>query len=337
VNEPGPVEAALLTLRMALEPPADRLREDEDGRGFEWSPHAHAQRARAGEPRADGACVVTVETRLLSGVTGRAPELAALAWRNARDPGLSALRWDSTSGEVTLRAAAVVRPGDGGAPARRLAHAALLQLGEALRAAEGFGVEFPGATPIVSRDAAGAEWTAVEQASAWQAYADEAAGAAEACAATVAALPGLSPAPWRAATAAPHGLDAEIPCTTTGAGPAALLRMSARQPHPRLGAGLVVVLALPPEAEPELDRAPATAMLLNEGEAREWTGADALGGWCVHPAAGLAHALYMPAVAVEDDTAAVLAWQAGLRARWAMGFLERVARLRKPSEGGSGA
>ena len=110
----------------------------------------------------------------------------------------------------------------------------------------------------------------------------------------------------------------------------ALLRVSASQPHPRLGAGLVFVLVPPAETEPVAERAHATAALLNEGEVREWTGADALGGWCVHPAAGLAHVLFMPALAVEQDTAPALAWQAGMRARWATAFVARVAALRPP-------
>jgi hypothetical protein len=36
----------------------------------------------------------------------------------------------------------------------------------------------------------------------------------------------------------------------------------------------------------------------------------------------------MPALAVEDDTAQVLAWQAGMRARWATAFVARVGALR---------
>jgi hypothetical protein len=106
--------------------------------------------------------------------------------------------------------------------------------------------------------------------------------------------------------------------------------VSATQPHPRLGAGLVLVLVPPPALEPVAERAAATASLLNEAEAREWTAVDQLGGWCVHPAAGLAHVLFMPALAVEDDTAEVLAWQAGVRTRWATAFVKRVAALRAP-------
>ena len=158
-------------------------------------------------------------------------------------------------------------------------------------------------------------------------------------AAAVARLATMSPAPWVRVTRAAHGLDAEIACAPEHArggsapSPHALLRVSASQPHPRLGAGLVLVLVPPPETEPVAERVPATAALLNEAEAREWTGVDQLGGWCVHPAAGLAHVLFMPALALEDDTAEVLAWQAGTRARWATAFVARVAGLREPGHG----
>ena len=338
MSEPSAGAVALEALRSALEPPAGRLAEDGEA-GFTWWPHAHAQRVAASAPRADGACVVSAETLLLSGVTGRAPELAALASRNARDPGLSALRWDSERGEVSLRASVVARPGDGGAPARRLAHAALLQLGEALRVADDLALEFPAASLATGRDATGREWPPVEVVDSWRVYASEAASATASLSAAMQRLPRLAPAPWVRAVAAPHGLDAEIACRAPQAGAApgeglALYRMSDRQPHPRLGPGFVAVLVLPPAAEPVAARAPATAALLNEAESREWTGADQLGGWCVHPAAGLAHALFLPAVAAEDDTLEVLAWQAGTRARWASAFLDRVAAMRAEAGGG---
>jgi len=323
----------LRVVRLALDPPADRIAEQDEA-GFTWWPHAHAQRIAASAARADGACRVSAETVLLANVSGRGPELAALAARNARDAGLSSLRWDSERGEVSLRAAVIAHPGDGGGAARRLAHAALLQLGEALRAAESLVLEFPGATLVTGRDVAGREWTSVDATESWRAYAAQAPGASPVMSAAMQHLARLSPAPWVRATPAAHGLDAEIACRAAqpeavpGEG-LALLRLSVSQPHPRLGAGFVSVLVLPPAAEPLAERAAATAALLNEGESREWTGADQLGGWCVHPAAGLAHALFLPAVAVEEDTLERLAWQAGIRARWASQFLDRVAAMRE--------
>jgi hypothetical protein len=104
-----------------------------------------------------------------------------------------------------------------------------------------------------------------------------------------------------------------------------------RQPHPALGAGLLTALVPPPGLEPVAARVAATAALLNEGEAREWTGCDALGGWCVHPAAGLAHVSFVPALALEPGTAGRLAWQAGMRARWTVAFLAHVAAARVAS------
>jgi hypothetical protein len=95
----------------------------------------------------------------------------------------------------------------------------------------------------------------------------------------------------------------------------------------------LTALVPPPAIEPQADRAAATAALLNEGEAREWTDCDALGGWCVHPAAGLAHVSFIPALALAPGVAERLAWQAGTRARWVTAFLADVAaaRARGPS------
>jgi hypothetical protein len=330
----------LATVRDVLEPEPARIAEAP--RGFAWWPHEHAMRVWAGPVRADGAVVVVAETALLGGVPGRGPEFAKLAERNAREPGLSALRWDSQSGEVSLRAAVIARPGDSGAAARLLSHAALLQVGEGLLAADALLAALPGATPLTPPPPV-AGLGVVEQAEAWRAYAAGAPGRADALASALGLLATLSPAPWERVTRAAHGLDAEISCEPAegrgGAGAGkALLRVSASQPHPRLGAGLVLVLVPPPGTEPVAERAYATAALLNEAEAREWTGVDQLGGWCVHPAVGLAHVQFLPALAVEDGTAGALAWQAALRARWATAFLAGVGALRVTGRGaGPGA
>ena len=177
-----------------------------------------------------------------------------------------------------MRCGVVARPNDSGAPARRLCHAALLQVGESLRAADGLAVELPGAM-LATPPAPLAGLPVVAQTETWQAYANEAPGLAAALAEQVSALAGVSPAPWLRVTRAAHGLDAEIACapphqlTSPGQG-IALLRISATQAHPQLGAGLVCVLVPPSETEPVAERVYATAALLNEAEAREWTGVD---------------------------------------------------------------
>ncbi len=322
--------AMLTEVRTILELEPTRVLEEE--RGFRWWPHAHPMRFSARPVRADGTSVVAAETLLLEGVACRGAEFARIAYRNARDPGLSSLRLDSTTGELWLRAAVVARAGDSLPASQRLSHAALLQAGDSLRAADALAVEFPEAR-LVTPPAPVAGLGVVEQVEAWQAYAERGTALAARIAASVAALPSIRPAPWLRVSAAPHGLDAEIGCVPAhqqnapGEG-VALLRISANQAHPRLGAGLVVVLVPPPAMEPVAERAPATSVLLNEAEAREWTGVDTLGGWCVHPTVGLSHALFMPALAVDDDTVEVLAWQAGVRARWAVQFVERIAAMR---------
>ena len=320
----------LTMLRTILELDPERVREAE--RGFLWWPSAYPMRFTARPLRDEGNTVVSAETRLLGGVAGTGAEFARIAMRNARDPGLSSLRYDAESKELSLHTSVIVWPGDTMLVARRLAHAAILQAGDALRAADGLAVEFPGSHLLIPDDPL-ARLEPIPQVEVWQDYVAAGPERAEGVAEQVAALAALRPAPWANVSRAPHGLDAEIACapphlqSAPGQGKA-LLRISATQSHPRMGAGLVVVLVLPPECEPDLDRAPATAALLNEAEAREWTGADAQGAWCVHPMAGLSHAAFVPALAVEEDTAERLAWQAGIRARWAVQFLERVAAMR---------
>ena len=320
---------AVALVRAALDPAVERALED--AAGFTWRPNAFAQRVRTVATGDDGACIVEASVALLHQVAGRAAELAVLATWNAREPGLSSLRWDSTSGEVSLRAAVIARPRDGAVAARRLAHAALLQLGEAPRAADALALAFPAAT-LADAQLAEAE-APVPQVEAWRAYASDGASASARLVESVARLSSLANAPWVRATRAAHGVDAEIVCPTpegaAGAPAVALLRVSATQPHPRLGPGVVIVMVPPAGAEPLPERAPATVALLQEAEAREWTGVDAVGGWCVHPAAGLSHVVFVPALAIEDDTVLDLAAQAVIRARWTMAFLADVQTRRE--------
>jgi len=302
-------------------------------RGFSWWPHAHVLRVHAEPARADGAVRVAAETALLGHVSGLGAEFAALARWNAREAALSSLRWDAERGEVSLRASVIARPGDGDPAARLLAHAALLQVGEALRAADALAIELPDAALLVPRPPGGEIPEPVAQVEAAAAYARGASTCEPALAHAMAALTRLTPAPWVRATHAAHGFDAELAADPGHRAPAPhaarwLWRASVAQPHPRLGAGLLTALVPPPGFEPVAERAAATASLLNEGEAREWTGCDALGGWCVHPAAGLAHVTFIPALAIADGTAERLAWQAGTRARWATIFIGHVATSR---------
>lgn len=323
---------AIAVLRAALDPPADRVHDEPTG--FAWRPHAFEQRIVARAFPGEAAVAVEASVRLLREVPGRAGDLAAIAAWNAREPGLSSLRWHSGTHEVSLRASVIVRPGGDDTPARRLAHAALLQLGEALLAADALALAIPGA---VLAESAGADRQPVAQSEAARAYALGGADAAAGLVRDVAQLASLASAPWRRVTAAAHGIDAEIDCAAPGAaGPGAdvaLLRVSASQPHPRLGPGALVALVPPARLEPEAARAAATAALLQEGEAHEWTGVDALGGWCVHPATGLSHVGFVPALAVEAGTVAELATQAVMRARWAVRFTAHVRAMRERAAG----
>src|SRR5260370_637146 len=83
-----------------------------------------------------------------------------------------------------------------------------------------------------------------------------------------------------------------------------------------------------PGAEPVAARAAATAALLNEAEAREWTGIDQQGGWCVHRAHGLMFAGFVPALAAEQGALERVARESATRARWCTVFLAGLASLR---------
>jgi hypothetical protein len=320
--------AVVARVREALGPEPDRV--VGEPRGFSWWPHPHVLHVSAQSARADGSVRVVVETPILGRVSGRGTEFAALARWNAREAALSSLRWDAETGEVSLRASVVAHQKADGAAERLLAHAALLQVGEALRAADALAIELPDAALLVPPPPGSITPDPVAQVEAASAYALGAASREAALEDELAALERLSPVPWVRATHAAHGLDAELAAdpgheASTPHAARWLVRVSVRQPHPKLGAGLLTALVPLPAIEPVAERQAATAALLNEGEAREWTGCDALGGWCVHPAAGLAHVSFVPALALEVGTAARLAWQAGMRARWAAAFLTQVA------------
>jgi hypothetical protein len=310
--------------------------------GFRWWPWRLPQRVWA-ERHAEGARVrAIVETLVARGVPGTGDTYAALSDAFVRDPGLSAPRWNAETGELTLRAS-VTLAGEPdrlnyGRAAAMLAHAALLQLGDAERLASlaaTLGAEPargapPGRPPRSEPDAL---------LEAGDAYAMRGAGASPWTREVFESFATLASPPWSRALVAGGVFDAEFRALAGGspaeaAASTSLLRMTGAERHPRLGAGLLVMLLPPPAAEPEATRRHATAALLNEAEAREWLpaeppwAADALGAWCVHPQHGLAHVLFLPRLADRPDLLEAVVRGAALRARWVPEFLARVAARR---------
>lgn len=311
-------------------------------RGFRWWP-SHASQSVWSEPAIDrgGFRVFRVhaETALVRGVHGAAAQLERLAAWNFRRPSLSAVRWNAEDGRVTLHCSAYVHAGELERSRALFAHAALLQLGEAERSRESLAVELNADAdasapaddtprlepdPLVSADAA---------------YAARGREPSPFDREALDALLAIEPRPWLRARLERLTFHAELPCPASATAPAAapgsapgaevaLWRLSAEQPHPWFGAGALAVLQLPPENRPAAGQAAATAALLNEAEAREWTGCDTFGAWCVHPAEGLAFATFYPALTARVDLLESVAWNAALRARWARGFLARLAELR---------
>jgi hypothetical protein len=266
-------------------------------------------------------------------VAGTGAVFATLSEWNARHPGLSALRWDGADGSVSLAAVAEARAGAAEA-GRRLASAALLQLGDAARDAEALAAAL-GGTRAISAPPGGPPRAGTDPlCEAWRRFAETPADAAPLREALEQAA-AMTPPPWLRVRVDADGLHAELACPDPGGAAAnapgegaATLHLVATQAHPSLGPGLLAVLRPPMAIEPVAERRVATAALLNEGEAREATGFDAFGAWCVHPTAGLAHVAFHPALLFEASLPAHLAWEAGLRGRWARVFLALVARLR---------
>lgn len=308
--------------------------------GFQWWPWRLPQRVWAERSRGGTHVRVHAESRLLRGDPGTGVTFAALAEAIARDPGLSGPRWNGDTGDVTLHAA-VTLPTDPdrlgfGRAAALLAHAAVLQLGDAERWADALA----GALAATRADATPpgrpprAEPDALLEAA--DVYALRGAKPTPWSAEVLQSFATLSEAPWSRVNAAAGRFDAELPDASapTPAEGTALLRMSGVERHPRLGAGLLVMMQPPASVEPVPERRAATAALLGEAEAREWLpaegpwSADALGGWCVHPQHGLAHVAFFPALADRPDLLESIARGAALRARWVRGFLAKVAAMR---------
>ena len=323
-------------LREALVPEPEHT--TELPRGFAWWPGHAPQQVRAEESRMQSGAWfarVHVELALALRVEGSGEVFAALAKWNAARHGMSAARWDAESGLVSLHASVTADASDAPRAAQRLAHAALLQVSEGF-AARALGESLGGEPPAASAPGALPRQVPSPLGDAWRAYAERGAGSSPFDEGLLVRVMSAEPAPWTRLQPTPGGFHAELPAAgpgdpepgrTPGAG-TALLRVQTGQPNPRLGAGLLLLLSAPVEAEPVAARAGATAALLNEAEAREWTGLDQLGGWCVHPDAGLVHATFLPALVAQEALLERLVWQSAARARWMRGFLARVAALR---------
>lgn len=308
-------------------------------RGFMWWPAAFAQRIESGGVHEVGGGElwrVQAELELVRGVEGTGPAFARIAAWNALNPGLSALRWNGDARTVSLCSTVYVRAGEWERGARELASAALLQLADAARDGAALALDLQGepaesAPPGGEKRAEGDELL-----EGWRRFAEVGGRPTPFDAARLNALAAMPSPPWTRVHVDAAGLHAELPCALPGeAQPGsapragvALLHLLIAQPHPRLGAGVIAALALPPDAEPVRERMVATSALLNEAEARESTLFDGTGAWCFHPAAGLAFVTFVPALLDAPRLLEHLVWTQATRARWVRGFLARVATLR---------
>lgn len=314
-------------------------------RGFTWWPAAFAQRIESDDAQVMGQVEVwrvQAELELLRGVEGTGDTFARIAAWNAMNPGLSALRWNGDAQTVSLCATVVVRAGEWERPARELASAALLQLADAARDGAALALELHGESAESAPPGGAVRTEADALLEGWRRFADAGAAPTPFDAARLQALAAMESPPWTRVGVDAAGLHAELPCALPGEAPpgsapgagVALLHLLTTQPHPRLGAGVIAALTLPPEAEPVRERIMATSALLNEAEARELTPCDGTGAWCFHPSAGLAFVMFLPALLDSPLRLEHLVWAQAMRARWARGFLARIAAMREAPPAG---
>ncbi len=323
-------------VRSALDPEPEYS--TELPRGFAWWPWRAPQQVHAEEVRSQSGTRlvrVHVDLALALRVEGTGAVFGRLAQWNAARHGLSSARWDAETGLVSLHACVTAGASDAAWAAQRLAHAALLQITESL-AASVLTQELGGEPPADCVPGGGVREAPSALSEIGHTYAERGSLGAALSESALATVRSAQPAPWSRIEPAPGGFHAELPAaapgdprpgSAPGAG-SALLRVQTAQAHPRFGSGLLVLLSAPVDAEPVSARFAATAALLNEAEAREWTGLDQLGGWCVHPDAGLVHATFLPALVMQEGLIERLMWQSAARARWMRGFLARVSQLR---------
>lgn len=339
MSGPAPHPGADVVARVlaALEPAPPWLAMEADG--FAWWPLDRALRVRADGPHViagERTWMARASLDLRRDVDGGADTFAALSDWNVSHAGSAALRWNGETRAVTLESATCVRAGREAEAARDLAAAIVLMLGEASREGERLVDALGGAdaTSAAPGTSVRAEPDALSEA--WRGFACDPADAPP-LADWLERASHTEPAPWRRATMQGGGLHAELPLTAEeGKAPGegvAMLHLVAQPPHPVLGAGLLSVLRLPPTSAAGAPRplGPATAALLNEAEAREATGFETPGAWCVHPAAGFAHVAFVAAALADPESPVRLAWLAGRRARWAEGVFAHLAGLRAES------
>jgi hypothetical protein len=139
----------------------------------------------------------------------------------------------------------------------------------------------------------------------------------------------LGPKPWVMANAGENGFTAEFPFP--GCVPAtALFTAKNHATHPRLGAGLLLLLRVPILCSP--GEAEALAVKLNSAELIEMTRTHFMGGWCVdqsvpsllvnvRASSTLSFCAFLPSTVRQPSVFPNLVFSMAYRARWANEFL----------------
>jgi hypothetical protein len=301
-------------------------------RRFTWWGHRLAQRVWAEPPRASEGFEVSrvhAETDLLQRVSAQPDLLDRLAVLN-RFASLSALVWDPQRWRLTLRCSVYVHRQSLPWVRQLFAAAVAIQAADAhIKVAEL--PRFLGGEPDVS----------AHPASGWRhqpddmleviarVFAPQGRGPSPFTEADFKTALRMQPRPWVLATGNGAGMAAEfpfrgdVPAVAGGSG-TALFTASARERHPQLGSGALLLLSLPSPPDPGPAKSGESARLANElnlAEPESWTGAHFLGAWATDPGRGLTFTTFLPAAVYRRGLLDAMILSSAMRARWASDHL----------------
>lgn len=301
-------------------------------RRFTWWGHRLAQRIWAEPPRASEGFEVSrvhAETDLLRRVSGRPGLLDQLAALN-RFASLSALVWDPQRSRLMLRCSVYVHAQTLPWVRELFAAAVAIQAADAhIKVAE------------LPRLLGGEPDTSAHPTSGWRSqpddmlnviasmFAPQGRGPSPFTEADFKAALRLEPRPWVLATGNGAALAAEFPFwgdvpAVAGGGGTALLTATAKERHPQLGSGALLLLSVPSPPDPApVDPGDAARLAndLNLAEPEAWTRAHFLGAWAVGPGRGLTYVTFLPAVVYRRGLLEAMIVSTALRTRWASDHL----------------
>lgn len=305
-------------------------------RSFTWWGHRLAQRVWAAPARdSDGFAVVRLgaETDLLRNV----PNTRAVAERLAalnHHATMSAFIWDPAQASVSLRCVAYAHPETAGSVRLLFGTACGLQAADAHIKVDGL-AKLLDADPAVSAHPTSGPRPEMDNMLSVieQVFAPSGAEPAPFSERDFAAVANSRVIPWLKSEAKGLTLTGLTSSQDHPSG-AGLMTLSGSSRHPQLGSGLLSVLRIPIDYEPDLLL--AVCHELNWTEATTTTARSYLfGAWCPQPKPqqGLAFASFIPTASCRPGLVELIALSMAARAAWARKSLEAAASERQPVRG----